>query len=201
MICVSCSNKFTYVGQHYRQSDCKYPTLSDRQKKIVSGLLMSDASIPDDGEDRLRLEIEMKNKEFLEWLDNELSEFSTGVRESGKYYKLSTIRAPCFTELREKWYDNVKKFPDVSVTPLLMKMWYVGDGHLTKSDNRPMIAIGCSNEYSRQEMLTSLFKNVGVCPSYYSEAAWLSTDDTEQFLDYIGAPVAGFEYKWRNANE
>jgi hypothetical protein len=161
---------------------------------------MSDASIPDDGNDRLRLEVEMKNREFLEWLDSELPEFSTGVRESGDYYRLSTIRAPCFTQIRNEWYNEQKRFPEIDVSPLQMKMWYVGDGHIQETSGRPRIAIGCSNEFDRQQMLSSLFETFGVSPSYYSEAAWLSADETEQFLDYIGDPVAGFENKWRNAN-
>lgn len=161
---------------------------------------MSDASIPDDGEDRLRFEVEMKSLKFLKWLDSKLEHFSTGVRESGKYYKLNTIRAPCFTQLRGKWYANKKRFPEINVSPLIMKMWYIGDGHLTDVEHRPSIAIGCSNEYDRQQMISSLFNEIGVSPSFYSESAWLSADETEQFLDYIGDPVAGFEHKWRDAN-
>lgn len=42
MDCISCGTNFSYVGQHYRQSGCTYPTLSQHQLELVEGVLMGD---------------------------------------------------------------------------------------------------------------------------------------------------------------
>lgn len=202
MDCQSCGRSFSMLGQHIRQSSCPYPRLSHRQLEIVEGLLMSDGSIPDDGNDRLRFELGMVNTEFLKWVDTELQNVSTGIRTaSGNKQQVSTLRTPTFAKIRNRWYqDGNKKFPIVNPTPLRLKMWYIGDGHLQQTEGRPRATIGCSNEYHRQQHLLSLFEPLGIDPSFYSEGLWMSVDETEKFLDYIGAPTPGFEEKWRNAN-
>lgn len=190
------------LGQHLRQSSCPYPEPNRRQLEIIEGLLLSDGSIPDDGNDRLRFELSMVNIPFLKWVDRELESLSTGMRTSSRNKKtVSTIRTPTFTEIRNRWYQGgEKRFPVVDPTRLRMKMWYVGDGHLQQTEGRPRSTIGCSNEYDRQQHLCSMFEPLGINPSFYSDGLWMSADETEKFLDYIGAPVPGFEEKWRNVN-
>lgn len=201
MECKSCNRSFSMLGQHLRQSSCLYPKPNRRQLEIIEGLLMSDGSISDDGNDRLRFELGMVNTEFLKWVDKQLGQLSTGIRTASTGQQVTTLRTPTFTKIRERWYKNgEKEFPIVDPTRLRMKMWYVGDGHLQQTEGRPRATIGCSNEYDRQQYLCSLFEPLGINPSFYSQGLWMSADETEKFLDYIGAPVPGFDEKWRNVN-
>ena len=201
MNCIRCGETFTKVGQHYRLSSCDYPELSNNQKEILTGVLMGDGSISDDGNERLRFVVEMKNEPFLQWLHKQIPEFSTGVKKKSKgTYYISTIRCPEFRKMYDNWYDGDKKFPEsVELTPTVLRMWYVTDGHLKQTSGRPMMTIGCKNEFDRKEFLSDLIEFAD--PSFYSNGLWLSVDETERAFEYMGtSPVSGFDYKWENIN-
>jgi hypothetical protein len=204
MDCVSCGTNFSYVGQHYRQSDCSYPSPSQHQLELIEGVLMGDGCIHDDGNDRLKFIVEMNNKPFLQWLKRQLPEFTTSLTKvsTTNTYKLTTIRCPAFREVYNNWYqDGAKRFPEsLQLTPARLRMWYVTDGHLRKTGGRPNITIGCSNEYHRQEYISNLIPFAE--PSFYSDGLWLSADETELAFEYMGTdPVAGFDRKWVNNSE
>ncbi len=215
--CPNCKKEFISVGSHYSQSKCGYPDISDRQEEVCIGMLMGDAYInehSDSGNSMLRTK--MINKEFLDWLSDELleissnlelvmtasesfddasSRFENSVTCSDNYsdiYEYRTIRHPYFNELRE-WYScGKKRFPDnLELTPLIAKLWYVCDGSW---DNR--VSIYSDNESSRPEYLKSLFKNWDVKWQDSSNAIRFTRSDSDDFLSWIGEPVPGFEYKW-----
>ncbi len=165
---------------------------------------MGDGCIHDDGNERLKFIVEMNNKKFLQWLQQQLPNLTTSVVNvnTKDTHKLTTIRCPAFREIYERWYvDGRKRFPkNLKLTPEKLRMWYVTDGHLRETSGRPNITIGCSNEYERQDYLTNLMDFAN--PSFYSDGIWLSADETELAFEYMGYnPVAGFGRKWVNNSE
>jgi len=158
MKCPDCGNEYKSVTQHLALSDCDYVKLNNRQKDIIIGTLMGDASIllADDCKNG-QYKMKMKTKPYLMWLEKQFPEsvigigttfFAESAEESyensdslpygGKVnkenysdlYQLCSKRHPFFTKLRKKWYiDDEKKFPNnLELTPTRLKHWYVTDG-------------------------------------------------------------------------
>lgn len=194
---------------------------NERKKEILIGLLMGDATISKtvDGK-RNNLEVEMANEQFLEWLSKQLgclvSQFGQSrtveqlaaknrrhghtVNEENisEEYIVSTVTTDFTTKLRDKWYPNgEKRFPDdLNLTPEITRMWYVCDGSLVKNEYAVIYA---NNEINRQDYMESLFDDTPFNPSFnYTGGGGLQfkKKETPEFLEWIGDPVPGYEYKW-----
>lgn len=194
-------------------------SITDRQKEIIIGLLMGDAWIAKDENKNAKLSVEMINKDFLEYVNTELGDivsicrlkstakeladknrkYGYTVNES-KYNDIYTLRTRSleyFNELHQ-WYSSGKKrFPkDLELTPLIVKVWYCCDG--SYCDNSYPV-IYSSNESDNREMVLDLFKNTQIDPSYIDSgggAINFKRSGSDDFFNYIGDPLPGFEYKW-----
>lgn len=216
--CPECGDKFKQVGYHWGGSECSKPTLDIRQKEISIGLLMGDAWVEkSSGKGRLR--IEMTNKRFIDWLNNEfgiivsnlsIKNTASEAAEKNKSHGydvneenyntswiLSTRTLNYFSELR-KWYETgVKRFPeDLELKPLILKVWYCCDGSFV--DGRYPV-IYSANENDRRQKVINILKRKGFSPSFTDGAGGtiqFKSSETENFFKYIGQPLPGFEYKW-----
>lgn len=184
--------------------------------EILRGLLMSDGWIQRDGS-APNFRLEMTNRVFLEWLDDKLEWLSNGItlkrtadeaaeslgrENNGTYsdcYFLSTPRHPSFQCLAE-WYNSGKKVWPNSVTPMELKMLYVGDGSIRhgKHLRRDTVQISAENEMGRVENIRKIFEPYDIDPTLHEHVITLTPDDTEKFFNVVGDPVPGFEYKWPN---
>lgn len=125
------------------------------------------------------------------------------VADYQEYYVLETRKHPFFTELRD-WYSSGKKvFPDeLDLTPTIAKYWYSCDGGVssTKGDY-----IGncfyTSNEIDREDYLDSLFGEAGFHVSIDKKSYRIRIDACcrDEFIDWMGEPVPGFDYKWADS--
>lgn len=219
--CHSCGGEFDAVGGHWRQTDCPYPQLDERQYQILTGSLMGDGSIMNHTGNP-RIKVKSITKDFLQWIDDELGILSTGVQfdcsaedsartarsngldlnaEAEDYsdvYRLITRALPCLQEFVE-WYDSGNKlFPEtLEITPLIAKVWYCCDGSLRKvSGQRPQAYLVASNEMHRPEYIEGLFEDAGFNPNMTNKNLIFNSDDTERLMSWMGDPIPGFEYKW-----
>lgn len=200
--CHDCGKDYEALGNHWSLGSCNYPELNDRQVEILKGMMMGDGGVYTQHEGNPWFATDMVKREFLEWLSDELgSNIPLGItnvsddNESHKdIWRLRTRNLPCLEPLHV-WYNSGKKrFPDdMSLTPLIAKMWYVCDG--TLKENR-LIRIGCSNELDRPQYLTRLFSDIGIDVAFEQTAVRLNKEHSMSFLEYIGDPVPGFSYKW-----
>jgi hypothetical protein len=220
--CTQCGSEYKSLGQHWSRSpNCSFPEISQKKKEIIQGLLIGDGSVEDRGASG-RFSIELSNEEFIQWIDETLGILSLGyslnnsakgqkqraddqgyldVKEHHEFndtYRLRTRAHTYFQDLR-KWYDGgSKSVPENSeLTPLKVKMWYVCDGSLVKSDKqRPHSRIYTSKSEEEIQRLISLLDEGDIEPKQYKGSIGFTADGTEQFLDWIGEPPAGMEYKW-----
>lgn len=209
------------VGQiHLSDDDLKRinDSINQRQEEIMKGILMGDAWVNKPENKNARIAIESVNREFLEWLDAELGEITTGVslkntsselayknRKHGytvneenynDIYVLKSRGLPYFNNLYEWYKSGEKRFPNVELTSTTLKMWYVCDGSLSEDGYAFIYA---ANENDRKEFILSLFEDLDIDPSFHSGgggAIGFTKEDTEKLLKYIGEPISGFEYKW-----
>ncbi|WP_436932492.1 homing endonuclease associated repeat-containing protein [Halosimplex halobium] len=220
--CKGCEKRFAHIGKHWNNSSCRWPTLSSTQLELLTGVLMGDGTLLRDGTNCC-IAIEMANREYLQWLDQRLKPFSTGVKlkhsaseqlERAKdaplkpirnstalqpSYLLVTRRSPQLNRFRS-WYDTEqKRYPsNLSLTPAMFQQWYCGDGTLNirEKATNPRATIVCKNEQDRAEFITNLFQDVGFEPTHRNGRFVFNVEDTSRLLEWAGKAPPGFEYKW-----
>jgi len=223
--CPICGEKMINMGHHWKSNNCEYPELTKQQKDMIRGLMMSDATVQKGPKNNLILH--MTEERFLEWVVEELSEIchskypilyqtseearentanslgEEGMAEGTTYkakHKILSRSHPFLNEF-DDWYipDIGKQYPleELDVTPMLIKMWYVGDGTLTKHSSGSRASIACMNEIDRIDKVADLIREQGF--TVYAKSTGevqVSSSDTPDFLDWLGSPPPGFEYKW-----
>jgi hypothetical protein len=191
---------------------------------MLVGILMGDGDIHGQADKNPHFRVRMTNREFLSYLDDCLGVLSTGIfldrdaeyqyqqvvdsdhekfaianrEEYNDLYGLRTRSHPELHELKQ-WYETgEKRFPsDLTLTPTISEMWYICDGWLAKQeDHRPRAMIKASNEAKRAKYLQQLFAKHGYEPHFTRTELQFTVDETERFLEWIGSPPPGFEYKW-----
>jgi len=234
VVCPLCDKEYQEIGKHWYGSKCDYPEISKEQKEVIAGILMGDGTVSAFGENsNPKLSCGMINKEYLEYLNEEVfpilgnkvflkrsgEEQATWHRESGfrpgadasKYQDIFawyTRNHPGLDEFAD-WYSSGEKvFPnDLEMTPLVMKHWFVGDGHFeTNEYSIGRVSISTSNELNNKSKIGRYFTSIGFDDFYWktserqdgtkSGSINFSTELTEDIFDYMGEPLPGFEYKW-----
>jgi len=221
--CHSCGGEYLEIGKHWARSDCNTPSLTDEQKEMAIGLLMSDAHIntpdADPKKSHCSLDVEMINEDFISWLSEQFGSLSRNTYEREidlknvrDRYRFQTRPHPFFDKLREWYSTGSKKFPeDLDITPTISKMWYVGDGGVKFGATSATPCIYTRNEAKRKEYILNLFKSKGFDPSWYVDdknnnheinsdnpcvTIAFTGQDGPDFLEWIGDAPPGFEYKW-----
>jgi len=200
--------------------------MSERQRDVVTGVLMSDGHINRRKNRLPRLKVVTINREYLEYLDDIFDVFSTSNIscyrtaqqskdstslkrfEGSNYSDQYTWTSRSLPELKEwaKWYSSgTKVWPDdIELTPTVLKHLHAGDGSLHK-ENR-VVTIYLSNEKDNKDKVNSYFKNANLPEPIWEEqkrrdgsiSARIrwNKSESEELLEYMGEPVKGHEYKW-----
>jgi len=201
------------LGQHWARSSCDYPTFSDHQKDVLTGILMGDGSIHF-GSKNPAIQISMITQDYLQHIDSKLGILSTGVskekrttQSDNEIYRLNTRFLPSLSEFSE-WYDGGSKvWPnDIRFNSTVLKHLYVCDGNLDTHASAKRIRISMSNKRQNKEKVESMFSSVGFSVDRWDETerssggykcdAVFNTEQTEKMLNYMGDPLPGFHYKW-----
>lgn len=226
MKCNQCGNDgFSRIGQHFSLSSCEYPDIPRNSMNIIIGCLLGDGHInmsSKNGQFHLRLTnkkaLNYIKKMLPEWMITEAGIYLDRTKEESlkqvkninnnaksckDYYGIRTIRHPKFTEIRKNWYDGSRKIaPNRKFNKTELKYWYVTDGSISthpdkKFKHKSMI---CAKNHIENGMGVDVFSKCPVTPKIYDNVFQFSVQDTEDFLNFIGSPVPGFEYKWNLSN-
>lgn len=213
MKCDNCGNEYSCITSHWSQSSCEYTSLNDYEIEIIEGLLLSDGSIVDvsnTNHKNSNFTVQMTTPRFLTWLSDQ-SEIFCEVLSKDRHkdkdnwnptYAVNSLSLPDISNLRNKWYPNGEKvYPNnFNLTKLNVKLWYCGDGGLNWEGKRGAYAdIKCSNESDNPDKLLRMFENLGFSPTFRQERICFNSETTD-FLNWIGKPLPGFEYKWETVD-
>ena len=186
---------------------CSEVEMSGRQKEIVTGLLLGDASITVSKGRKPQFSIEVVEEQFIEWVDSELGIFSTGNIIERKFdnkkntYKVSSRRLNQLDEYRDWYSSGSKRFPkDLTLNPLILKLWYCTDGGKSVDDRwtkKEYARIASKNECDRKEFILSLFEELPFDANWNDKYRFtFGRKESYEFWEYIGEPLPGYEYKW-----
>lgn len=209
--CPECGVSYTNLSNHWKASKCSPPELTNRQHEIMTGLMMSDGSIHRSGRQNPSVAAQMTNLPFLKWLYDEMGIYSSSINvqkpsdwSKHKLYSYITKRHHAFDKYDWMFIDH-KMYPEwVGLTPMILKIWYCGDGGVWwKNGEFKGIQIGAMNESWRTDYLKSLFGTLdfkvsvaknGHIHIYENDAT--NENNATKMLEYMGDPPDGFEYKW-----
>lgn len=120
-------------------------------------------------------------------------------------YVLQTRTMPQFS-MFESWYRDDRRrkhFPSyVVLNPMITRIWYACDGSLNYDrrypGSRPHATIGVGDEMENIGNVLRMFDESTFPhqPTVDNGSIRFSVDETEDFLDWMGDPPVGFEYKW-----
>jgi len=230
--CETCGNKYQKIGRHWHNNKRHAPSLTDKQKDIITGVVMSDGHVFKNGKNA-RLEVNNTNKEYLEYLKevfgvmaSDISVKRTAKESVAEHKKRNFAKNPKEENYKDiyhwrttthyklnkwhKWYKSGKKVwpDDIKLTPVVLKHWYVGDGHYDTAASHNRIKLSMGNEVENTEKVTNYFKSKGLpAPSNYNISKRKNTEgkscvavftksSSKKLFKYMGESVNGFEYKW-----
>jgi hypothetical protein len=220
---------YSNIGNHWRQS-CGYPEPDSEGVFdglfMGDGTLKHNHN----QSDRLgnqSIEVVSINKDFIEHLYEDYSPFFTkpSIRRSAEdsasqavesdvvsspegstfrtQYRIVSRAIPFFNRYDSWKTSNGKRWPDdIEFVPETLRYLYVADGGLSwnKDSTSVRAQITSSNEPKQMKRLRDMLNNMGIDCSTYTDRIMIKPSSTNEFLDYIGEPVPGFEYKWEINN-
>ena len=199
--------------------------------ETMDGLIISDGSISNkDGQIYHRFSIASSQEEFMNYCRNKLlclnpSEVSgreaLGYARNKGYeksaYGFSTSFHPDITKQRIRWYINGKKIipNDIRITPLMLKMWYYGDGSIVNDKISNTCTLRLSTDgFTSQEvnfLIQQLELQIGIKSVNADGRIRLRTESISKFFSYIGRKpeILCYSYKfdidewrfWRSMKE
>ena len=196
---------------------------TEEQRQILYGALLGDGSlILHEHGKNANFSYTSKSKQHVEYVSNPFKKYwsSEGIKQCTYYdnrtnkeygrYVMRTYTNEVFTDERNKWYKNGTKIipKDLKLTPLMCKIWYIGDGGICHSNRSEWIKLStqCFSKEEQEEILlpqlsqfeaTLMKADVGKNQQrqYY---IYIPHRKEKEFLDYIGeCPFDDYLYKWR----
>lgn len=199
--CATCKNYYSSIGKHYQHNRGHEPNITPKQRDIIIGSLMGDASIVSRHKTP-RYRISVTQKDYIDYLSNNLGGLVSNVAEESvredrqQRYSLHTISHTGFSDFSD-WYSTESKvFPDkINMSPTILKHWYVTDGNKSPEYDYP--SIRAYNEEGNSEKICSYFDDTPL-NTVFSSSTLRFPSSKYEFFNYIGEPLPGFEYKWPN---
>lgn len=228
--CPNCNfiYKKSGLSKHWSGQQCSYPTYTDQQDDIIKGLMLGDGGLHRYNNHPI-MYVSSTNRNFLEWVENEMGVLCTGnynvvteedhlryaedhgtLQDDSEYKKtyIIQIRAHPHLDQYSDWYGEkngrqvVKDVPEIDISPIMAKVWYCSDGHMSFDENDGGHSVLTSENFStHNERLANSF--IGGDFGFHTEydgvpdaCIKFNRSGTQKFLNWIGEPIDGFEYKW-----
>ena len=147
-----------------------------------------------------------KKEDHIKYISNILTKYKIKhniyFNKNNECFQLQSETRPEFHKYYELFYgykdlneNNQKRkiLPNITLTPIILKNWFIGDGSSIKQKN-------CNNH--KGQISCKLFNKVAIYEYKNSSGAicytyHISNKNFIKFLDYIGeCPVESYKYKW-----
>jgi len=187
--------------------------------EALDGLLISDGYISSNKKNKYhRFSLTSVQKEFVDYArefflpfkpSESISNRNDSVGRNRGYEKTSytfrTSHHPDLTKQRLRWYKNkVKRIPrDIKITPLMLKMWYYGDGSIvTKRDKSNTCVLRLSTDGFLNEdidfLVYQLERQVGIYSKNSDKRIRILAKSIKTFFNFIGreSDISCYSYKF-----
>jgi hypothetical protein len=181
----------------------KYCYLSNTEKEIFDGLLLSDGHLAKKSRISARLTFGFKHKQVInDIIDNMPSIDFSNIYEDvkTKCYHLKSKSYYDFLIEQMRWYPKAKKIipKNILITKKSCYWWFIGDGYNSRGN-----VFLCTDSYDKTDnmFLIEKLNNYGFNPSLTSKNRLrFNKKETINFLEWI-MPMNGvmecYKYKWK----
>ena len=191
--------------------------LTVRQKDIIVGLLLGDGHLETQNRGRtfrLKVEHSIRQKEYVDWLYQELSNMvltqpqSKLQTVSGKIYEkywFSTVSNGALRFYAQQFYTDHKKIAPKMIaklaSPLSLAVWFMDDGSLKSRFHRArIINTHCFDRMSLQRLRDMLEKQFHIHTTLRKQSEgmqlYIPSSDIEMFINLIKSHIhPSMEYK------
>lgn len=181
--------------------------LSEYLNEFFTGLLCGDGCLRMNHQAKYPNYIHTdKNREYIDWLRNTIEAHGikcskVWVNKRSGCYAFQTERLKAFEELYKIFYPNTtkKQVYDIKITPLILRNWYIGDGHAKKSMDSKNISTAIASKFYCVN-IEKQFKDIfgAECKYHHgSKDYYIPVKYRNNFLDYIGeCEVDCYQYKF-----
>lgn len=192
--------------------------------EFLSGCLLGDGSLTMNKSISAMYQHTNKHREYLIWLMDQMTgfgiEFVGKIKEIKKTHKGHTYSAyhvysrsyPELARIRNIWYGPDGKQPprDLILTPLVLRQWFIDDGHYRHSrcrrcpNGRWYFSRGsvrlCNRSFSKESkiFLVEQLRNLGLDGIIHPDHIYIQEQYTDDFFDCVGpCPIPDvYGYKW-----
>ena len=186
--------------------------LTNRQKAILVGTLLGDASLQKTGmkNARLRLEHGIKQKEYLLFKGEQFPKlFSTKpefierihplTRQIYGYWRWQSNASPVLGKWRELFYGKGKKYipenlSEILTDPLSLAVWYMDDGFYDPVQKHSFIYLGRVTRPEAEVSKEAILKNFNIVTKVYDKkekgfALFFSVSETRKLHKAISEHI------------
>ena len=187
-------------------------------KEVIDGLLISDASISHDKKAQYhRFSMSSSQEEFIKFSSSFIKELAPylydrealGKSRGNKGYEkkrfsFSTASHPSISKERIRWYRDGKKIipKDIRITPMMLKMWYYGDGSIVTNKNSNTCVVRLSTDgFDTKDiefLVEQLDLQAGIKSKNSDGRIKLKTESIPTFFNFIGrkSDLECYSYKF-----
>lgn len=187
--------------------------ISPELLEFLEGELLGDGCVLMNGNRSALYAHGSKYKEYVIWLSDQLK--GLGIEQVGKINKFTNKQNggvsyhycskayPALVAIRQRWYPEGKKIipKDLTLTPIMARQWYIGDGGLCQyRGRRPNITFYTSGlDIDSVNYLIEQLRQHGLNATRQpaENVIGLSVHSVRDFLAWIGpSPIQCYDYKW-----
>jgi len=141
-----------------------YPLINEKQKELLIASLLGDGGLEKGGRFKLGQTMIGDKKEYVDWLQKELSPYSKEVYKCGPSFRFYTITHSVFKDLRQKWYPAGKKIipKDIVLSPQILAHWHVQDGTNNQAKKSLILATDCFTKSDTKFLQSRILVDLGL---------------------------------------
>lgn len=192
--CHNCRKTWRSLAQHWTKSDCPEREFTESLHGTVRGLLLGDGSL--EADEKPVLAVTSERRPHIEWLHDQLGWLSRGItREDRGEYRIRTMAHSDLGRYRS-WVNAPPT--GWTLTPQPARIWYACDGALSwtgRDRTTRQVTFAAEND-SKREALVVLLNQDGFDATAWDRRIALSSTETGRWLEWLGDPTPGSEYKW-----
>jgi len=207
-VCPECGQDKERVAQHWAMSSCGYPKVPDERRELLDGLVLGSGTISGNGSNR-HLTIGTTSKTLAEWTAEQLGWLHHGTRvdhPGGDRDPIYRVRTPAHPAINryERWgtpRDNRAPPDSYQLTPRAGRVWWAYAGGLQwqgEYDSQRTATISALDD-GRARWIRRTLATVAIDATRAGKRIQWHGQQVRDWLSFIGDPVPGVEYKWRES--
>lgn len=190
-------------SSQWKDSDLNFCNLSDVEKQVLEGLILSDGCLSETSRISSRLTFGFKFKETVEDILQALPSLKFSTPWQSQVSKCWHSKSSFYSDLlleNKRWYLNRKKIvpKDICLSPISCYWWFIGDGY--NSGGNVYLCTDCFTKKEVKFLINKLYKIGFKCNVTTNKRIRFFKEDSLNFLNWLKENNVihnQYRYKWK----